>query len=150
MATRYRLYSTDITATATPDDAATAPATLIAFDHDPIHSGGLQLTPPARRGSVIRTGGGVVYQDMGVVEGDGTLLVSGNTDEGEWLSQDTVDALRATYAATDTAYFLTDGLSVWRVRWQAMNVWRHQFWAEHGISNYSYEFTFTVVKTEIA
>ena len=55
MATRFRLYSTDITATATPDTAAQAPATLIAFDHDPIHSGGLQLTPPARRGSVIRT-----------------------------------------------------------------------------------------------
>ena len=150
MSTRFRIYSTDITATATPDDAEPAPATLIVWDHDPIHSGGPQLTPPARRGSVIRTGGGVVYQDFGAVEGDGTLTISGNTDEGEWLGQDTVTALRTTYAATDTEYFFTDGLSAWRVRWQAMNVWRHQFWAEHGHDNYSYEFTFVIVKTEIA
>ena len=87
---------------------------------------------------------------MGVVEGDGSLRVSGNTDDGEWLTQATVDALRTTNAAVGAVYFFTDGLSVWRVRWQDMSVWRHQFWAEHGIINYSYEFTFLVVKTDLS
>lgn len=149
MATRFRLYSTDVAATLTPSALTPPPATLIVWDHDPIKSRGIQETPPARRGQVIRTGTGVVYHDHGVVEGDGTLTVAGNTDDGEWLGASTVAALKTAYAATDTEYYFTDGLDCWRVRFQAANFWRHQFWAEHGMTNYSYEITFLIVETAI-
>ncbi len=147
MATRFRLYSTDVAATLTPSSLETPPATLIVWDHDPIKSQGIQETPPARRGAVIRTGTGVVYHDHGVVEGDGTLTVTGNTDDGEWLSESTVSALRTAYAAVNTEYYFTDGLNCWKVRFQSMNAWKHQFWAEHGMVNYSYEITFYIVET---
>lgn len=158
MATRFRLYSTDVDPTLTPDHYGTeeppaepsaVPAVLIRWDHDPIKSQGIQITPPARRGQVIRTGTGVVYHDHGVVEGDGTLTVTGNTDDGEWLTEAVVSALRTAYNATNTEYYFTDGLNCWRVRFQSMNAWKHQFWAEHGIVNYSYEITFLIVETEI-
>ena len=149
MATRFRLYSTDVAATVAPSSLETPPATLIVWDHDPIKSQGIQETPPARRGQAIRTGTGVVYQDFGVIEGDGTLTVAGNTDDGEWLSAATVAALRTAYAATDTEFYFTDGFNVWRVRFQSANFWRHQFWAEHGIQNFSYEITFLIVETAI-
>lgn len=149
MATRFRLYSTDVSATVTPDTLAPAPATLIVWDHDPIKSQGIQETPPARRGQVIRTGTSVVYHDHGVVEGDGTLTITGNTDDGEWLSASTVAALRTAYVATDTEFFFTDGFNAWRVRFQSASFWRHQLWAEHGMQNFSYEITFYVVSTEI-
>ena len=149
MATRFRLYSADVAATVTPDTLDPAPATLIVWDHDPIKSQGIQETPPARRGQVIRTGTGVVYHDHGVVEGDGTLTITGNTDDGEWLGAATVTALKAAYAATDTEFYFTDGFNVWRVRFQSASFWRHQFWAEHGIQNFSYEITFLIVETAI-
>ena len=149
MATRFRLYSTDVAATVAPSSLETPPATLIVWDHDPIKSQGIQETPPARRGQAIRTGTGVVYQDFGVIEGDGTLTVAGNTDDGEWLSAATVAALRTAYAATDTEFYFTDGFNVWRVRFQSASFWRHQFWAEHGIQNFSYEITFLIVETAI-
>ena len=147
MATRFRLYSTDVDPTLAPSSLETPPAVLIVWDHDPIKSQGIQITPPARRGQVIRTGTGVVYHDHGVVEGDGTLTVTGETDAGEWLTESTVSALRTAYNAADTEYFFTDGLNCWRVRFQAMNAWRHQLWAEHGMVNYSYEITFLIVET---
>ena len=149
MATRFRLYSTDVAATLTPSSLGPPPATLVVWDHDPIKSQGIQITPPARRGQVIRTGTGVVYHDHGVVEGDGALTLTGNTDDGEWLTAATVAALQAAYAATDTEYYFTDGFNVWRVRFQSMSTWRHQFWAEHGIQNFSYEITFIIVSTAI-
>lgn len=157
MATRFRLYSTDVAATLTPDalgtetptPITTPPATLIKWDHDPIKSQGIQITPPARRGQVIRTGTGVVYHDHGVVDGDGTLAVTGETDAGEWLTESTVSALRTAYNAANTEYFFTDGFNVWRVRFQSASFWRHQFWAEHGIQNFSYEITFYIVSTAI-
>lgn len=149
MATRFRLYSTDVAATLTPSTLETSPVTLIPWTHDPIKSGGLLITPPERRGQVIRTGTGVVYHDHGVVEGDGTLTVAGNTDDGEWLSESTVSALKTAYAAANTEYFFTDGLNCWRVRFQSMSAWKHQFWAEHGIVNFSYEIAFLIVETAI-
>lgn len=147
MATRFRLYSTDVAATLTPSALTPPPATLIVWDHDPIKSQGIQETPPARRGQVIRTGTGVVYHDHGVVEGDGTLTITGNTDDGEWLSETCVTALRTAHNAANVEYYFTDGLNCWKVRFQSMNAWKHQLWAEHGMTNYSYEITFYVVET---
>lgn len=149
MATRFRLYSTDVAATLTPSSLETPPAVLIEWDHDPIKSQGIQVTPPARRGQAIRTGTSVVYHDHGVVEGDGTLTVTGETDDGEWLSESTVSALKTAYNAVNTEYYFTDGLNCWKVRFQSMNAWKHQFWAEHGMVNYSYEITFYIVSTAI-
>ena len=147
MATRFRLYSTDVAATLTPSSLETPPAVLIEWDHDPIKSQGIQITPPARRGQVIRTGTSVVYHDHGVVEGDGTLTVTGETDAGEWLTESTASDLRTAYNAADTEYFFTDGLNCWKVRFQSMNAWKHQLWAEHGKIEYSYEITFYIVET---
>ena len=157
MATRFRLYSTDVAATLTPDaygtetptPITTPPATLIKWDHDPIKSQGIQETPPARRGQVIRTGAGVVYHDHGVVEGDGTLTITGNTDDGEWLKPATVAALKVAEAAANTEYFFTDGFNCWRVRFVSFNAWRHQLWAQHGMQNFSYELVCRIVSTAI-
>lgn len=75
------------------------------------------------------------------------MTVTGNTDDGEWLSESTVSALKTAYAAANTEYYFTDGLDCWKVRFQSMNAWKHQFWAEHGMINYSYEITFYIVET---
>lgn len=149
MATRFRLFSTDVAATLAPSSLETPPAVLIEWDHDPIKSQGIQITPPARRGQVIRTGTGVVYHDHGVVEGDGTLTVTGEATTGEWLSESTVSALRTAYDSANTEYYFTDGLDCWKVRFQSMSAWKHQLYAEHGMINYSYEITFYIVSTEI-
>lgn len=149
--TRFRLFSTDIAATLTPDAASPAPSLNIKFDHDP-HD--IQISPPAGRGAVIRTGGGVVYHDLGVVEGDGTIKIEGTVERGEWLRQPTIDALRAAYLSQSKEYFFTDGAACWRVRFSrqpaGFHAWRHQFLALHGRIEYSYELTFLVVKTELA
>lgn len=149
--TRFRLFSTDIAPTLTPDTATPAPATNIKFDHDP---NDIQITPPAGRGAVIRTGGGVVYHDLGVVEGDGTIRIEGSVERGEWLRPPTVEALRAAYLDQGKEYFFTDGNACWRVRFSrqpaGFHAWRHQFLALHDIIEYSYELLFLVVKTEIA
>lgn len=155
MATKLRLYSTDCVATLTPDtlEGAAAPSLLIAFDHDPLKNG-IQIEPPAGRGGIILTGGGVVYHDLGVVEGDGILTVSGNVDDGEHLLPATINALKAAELVIDAEYFLTDGMSCWKVRWsrnpRGLKCWYHALWAYHGRKEYSYELTFIIVQTVIS
>jgi hypothetical protein len=151
MATRFRLYSTDIQPTLTPDLADPAPALNIAWDRDPIENG-IQETPPEGRGSVIETGdNGIVVHDFGVPDGGGTLAIQGNAQpDGEFLTPETVALFRAAYKAADVEYFLTDGIRCWRVRWSrkpaGFNVWMNQFWAQHGVYEYSYEFVFIVME----
>lgn len=150
MATRFRLYSTDIAPTLTPDLADPAPSLNIAWDHDPIESG-IQEAPPEGRGSIIETGdNGIVVHDFGVPDGGGTLTIQGNAQpDGEYLTPETVALFRAAYKAADVEYFLTDGIRCWRVRWSrkpaGFNVWMNQFWAQHGVYEYSYEFVFIVM-----
>jgi len=151
MSTRFRLYSTDAAPTLTPDTAE--PAVNIVWDHDPIESG-IGEQEPEGRGAVIATGaGGTVFHDMGVPEAGGTLTITGNAADGEWLTPATVAAFRAAYAVPNTEWFLTDGVRCWRVRWSrkpaGFNVWMNQFWAQHGKIEYSYEFTFVVVRQVI-
>ncbi|MDY0274802.1 MAG: hypothetical protein RBR42_05090 [Desulfomicrobium sp.] len=147
MSTRFRLYSTEQGPSTTPDVLDPAPGILIKFDHDPVHSEGLRLTPPERRGRATKTLSGVHHQDFGVIEGDGTLSINGNAEEGEWLTQETVDALKtANVAPPDTLYFFTDGYEVWLVRFQSANFWKNQLWATHGLAHYSYELLFYVIK----
>lgn len=153
MSTRFRLYSIDIDPTLTPDTAVPAPATLIAWDHDPIENG-IDEAEPDGRGSITETGScGTVFQDFGVPEAGGTLTVAGDASEGEWLTPETVASFRAAYRAVNTEYYFTDGIRCWKVRWQrkpaGFHVWMNQFWAEHGVKDYSYEFVFVVVKLVI-
>lgn len=151
MSTRFRLYSTDIAPTLTPD--AASPALNIKWDHDPISSG-IAEEEPAARGAVIPTGAlGTVFHDLGVPEAGGTLTISANAADGEWLTPATAAAFRAAYKAAGTEYFFTDGVRCWRVRWQrqpaGFKLWMDQFWAEHGVREYSYEFVFVVVREEL-
>lgn len=150
MATRFRLYSTDIAPTLAPDFAGPSPELNIAWDHDPIE-GGIQETPPEGRGSVIETGNlGTVFHDLGVPVAGGTLAVVGNASDGEWLTPETIAMFRTAYHVADAEYFFTDGIRCWRVRWQrrpaGFRVWMNQFWAQYGKVEYSYEFTFLVVE----
>lgn len=154
MATRFRLYSTDIDPTLTPDTADPAPALNLAWDHDPIENG-IQETPPEGRGSIIQTGDlGIVVHDLGVPDGGGTLTIKGNAQpDGEFLSAATVALFRAAYKVAKAEYFVTDGVHCWRVMWSrkpaGFNVWMNQYWAEQGVIEYSYEFVFIVIKAEI-
>lgn len=149
MSTRFRLYSTDVDPTLTPSSLETPPETLIEWDHDPIKSQGLTYDPPEGRGAVIRTGNNsVVIHDLGIPDSGGTLTVSGNVDDGEYLLPATITALLATEAVVGGQWYFTDGNSSWKVRWsrrpRGLRAWANQFWLEHGREEYSYEFTFIV------
>ena len=153
MATRFRLYSTDVAATLTPSSLGTPPATLIVWDHDPIESG-IAEEEPDGRGAVIKTGAlGTVFHDLGVPNAGGTLTIAGNATDGEWLTPTTVAAFRAAYRTVNAEWYLTDGIRCWKVRWRrkpaGLQVWMNQFWAEHGKVEYSYEFTFLIVEQAI-
>ena len=153
MATRFRLYSTDVAATLTPSSLGTPPATLIVWDHDPIENGIAEKEPDGR-GAVIETGAlGTVFHDLGVPDAGGTLTIAGNATDGEWLTPATVSAFRAAYRTVNAEWYLTDGIRCWKVRWRrkpaGLQVWMNQFWAEHGKVEYSYEFTFLIVEQAI-
>ena len=159
MATAYRLFSLEGGPSLTPDLLGTgdpvvgiAPSVNIAFDHDPLKTG-VVVTPPAGRGGIIRTGGGVVYHDFGVVEGDGVLYIAGNVSEGEWLTPATVTALKAAEAVVNAQYYFTDGISCWKVRWsrnpRGLRAWYDAMWARVGRIEYSYEINFIVVTKEL-
>ena len=153
MATRFRLYSTDVAATLTPSSLGTPPATLISWTHDPIRAG-ITEEEPDGRGAVIATGNlGTVFHDLGVPDAGGTLTISGNATDGEWLTPAVVASFRVAYKVAGAEWYLTDGIRCWKVRWRrqpaGFKVWMDQFWAEHGKAEYSYEFTFVVVEQMI-
>lgn len=152
MSTAYRIFSTEQGASLTPDTLDPAPATLIVFDHDPLKTGVIP-EPPEGRGGVIRTGGGVVYHDFGVVEGDGMIYIAGNVADGEWLRPATVTAIQAAEAVVDAEYYFTDGISCWKVRWsrkpRGFRAWYDAMWARVGRIEYSYEINFIVVAKEL-
>jgi hypothetical protein len=159
MTTAYRVFSLEGGPSLTPDVLGTgtppvgiAPTIKIALDHDPL-KGGVILTHPAGRGGVIRTGGGVVYHDFGVVEGDGMLYIAGNVVDGEWLKPATVVALKAAEAVVNAEYYFTDGISCWKVRWsrnpRGFQAWYDARWARLGRIEYSYEINFIVVEKAI-
>lgn len=156
MATRFRLYSTDVDATVAPSSLEVPPATLIVWDHDPILSGGLVVTPPEGRGQVIQTGANsCVIQDLGIPANDkgGTITVTGNVDDGEYLLPATISAMRTSEAVVGGQWYFTDGLRCWKVQWsrkpRGLNAWVHQLWLEHGREEYSYEVVFVIVERVI-
>ena len=146
---KFRLYSTEIVATLDPDDADPAPATLIAFDQDPLHAEYNPVGYTQDRGSVIRTLGGVVIQDFGVVESDGIISFSDETA----LSSSTISALQAAYETVDGQWYFTDGYECWKVQFsrnpKGFKSWRNLLFSYHGNHMFSYEIQFLVVSKEI-
>lgn len=153
MPTRFRLYSTDVQASLDPDSLSVLPTILVRWDHDPVKSGEFSVEPPASRGSVIRTGGGVVYHDLGFVEGDGTISIQGSVEDGTFLLKSTITQLEQLSILPNLMLFFTDGFSCWKVRFQrgtvAFKYWRNQLWLEAGVENYSYQLNFWIVETII-
>ena len=146
---KFRLYSTEIVATLDPDSADPAPATLIAFDQDPLHAEYNPVGSTQDRGSVIRTLGGVVIQDFGVVESDGIISFSDETA----LSSSTISALQAAYETVDGQWYFTDGYECWKVQFsrnpKGFKSWRNLLFSYHGNHMFSYEIQFLVVSKEI-
>lgn len=146
---KFRLYSTDISATLAPDSASPAPTTLIEFDQDPVHSEYNPAGAAQDRGSVIRTLGGVVIQDFGVVESDGIISFS---DTGA-LAGTTVSALESAYETVGGEFYFTDGYECWKVRFsrnpKGFKAWRNLLFSYAGHHVFSYEIQLLVVSKEI-
>lgn len=146
---KFRIYSTDIDATVVPDNASPAPATIIAFDQDPLHSEYSPSGSTQDRGSVVRTLGGSVVQDFGVVASDEIISFS---DE-DALSSSTVSALSSAYETVDGQWYFTDGYECWKVRFsrnpKGLKTWRNLLFAYHGHHVFSYAIQFLVESKEI-
>ena len=144
----FAFYSTEIDPTTDPAGADPAPETLIVLVQLPI-LGDAQydmMSGDIGRGSVIRTLGGVVIQDFGVVDGDRRIFFS-DTDA---LGAATVAALKTIHDTVDGEYYFTDGFNIWTVRFLRPGGFvyrRNLFWAQHGQEIYSYEINLIVVST---
>lgn len=149
MASKFRIYSTDIVPTVDPDNASPAPATLIVFDQDPLYGEYDSDNIDLARGCVIRTMGGVVVQDFGVVVSDGVISFS----DVDALEADTVTALRAAYETVDGQYYFTDGYECWKIQFSrnpaGFKVRRNILAAWHDTHLFSYEIRMIVVGKEI-
>jgi hypothetical protein len=157
---RFRLYSLldtngdAIAPTTTPDDLVTPPATLIAWDRDPVKAGSFEVQDPDGRGKVIETGDlGIVIQDIGVPTAGGIITIETGVTRGEHLEVATAGAFKAAWELEDSEYYLTDGYRVWRVVWQrkprGCNLYLNQQWIRRGRLEYSYKFIFVIKATEV-
>lgn len=149
MSNKFRIYSTDITATVDPDNAIPAPAILIEFDEDPESADYDPSAGNSDRGSVWETLGGKIYQDFGVLATDEIIMFSG-TDA---LSQATITALQSAYETIDGEWYFTDGYNCWKVRFSRNpKGFKHRLnilFAAHGRKYFSYEIQLLVISKEI-
>lgn len=149
MPDKFRIYSTEITATLDPDNAVPLPATLIVFDHDPIHANYNPVGSAQDRGSVIRTLGGVVIQDFGVNVKDETITFS----EASAISQSVVTALKTAYETVDGQWYFTDGYECWKVQFSRLprgfKAWRSLLFSYHSHHVFSYEIHLIVISKDI-
>lgn len=126
-----------------------APSTNIKFDQDPHHGTYRPATAQADRGSVIKTFGGVIIQDLGVNVQDEVIAFS-DTDA---LVQATVDLLRTTYAVVNGQWYFTDGYECWKVQFsrnpRGFDAWRNLLFSEHDFVTYSYAVNLLVVSKEL-
>jgi len=141
-------YSTEITATLTPEMASPAPAMLVVIDQPPILGDGEfnELGEDIGRGSVIQTLGGNVIQDFGIVESDGHIQFS---DVDVYISADVIEDLAALHETVDGEYYFTDGFNCWKVRFARPNGFvarKNLLWAQHGEDVYSYSFDLIIVE----
>ena len=113
MTTKFALFSTDIAATLNPWEADPAPVTLIDFGEEPLFGDYNPNAGSSGRGTRIQTLGGAVDQDFGAFEEDGRITLGLSNVR---LSESTVAALLAAYAAADQEYYWTDSLNCWLVK----------------------------------
>jgi hypothetical protein len=149
MARKFSIYSTDVSATLAPDTLTPAPETLIVFDQDPLFSSYDPDAGGQDRGTIIRTLGGVVVQDFGVVEGDGIITFS----DTNALVATTVSALKTAYETLDGQFYFTDGYECWKVQFsrnpKGLKTFRNILAAYHGTHLFSYEIQLLVISKEI-
>lgn len=149
MADKFRLYSTEISPTLDPDNAAPAPITNIVFDQDPFYGTYEQASSQEDRGSSIKTLAGVVIQDFGVKIVDETISFS----EIDALTQPTVTALIAAYAIIDEPWYFTDGYGCWEVQFsrnpRGFDHWRNILFSEHDFVTFSYSINLLVLGKEL-
>jgi len=149
MPDKFRIYSTEIAATLTPDSASPLPATLIVFDQDPIHANYNPVGSGQARGSVIRTLGGVVVQDFGVNIKDETISFS----EANALSSSVISALKTAYETVDGQWYFTDGYECWKVQFsrnpRGFRAWRSLLFSYHSQHVFSYEISLLVISKAI-
>lgn len=146
----FAFYTTEIDPTTDPANAVPAPATLVVLDQPPILGDGRFDAAAGQigRGSVIRTLGGVVVQDFGVVDGDRHIVFA----ESDALSGTTVASIKALHETVDGQYYFTDGFNVWTVRFARPAGFvcrRNLYWAQHGVEIYSYEIDLIVISEDI-
>lgn len=117
MAGNFALFSTDIDPTLEPWASTwdPQPDTVIRWDND-VDDADYQAPRRVRRGSVIQTGGGNVATDMGIVVSDQRIVLSGTVEAGTWISTATAEALQEAYEDTTAAWYFTDGVRVWEVK----------------------------------
>jgi len=142
----FAFYSTDIDPTTDPANADPAPETLVVLDQVPILGNAAYnlMAGEIGRGAVIQTGGDVVIQDFGVMDGDQRISFS-DTDA---LSAETLADLKTIHETVDGEYFFTDGYDIWRVRFARRGGFRYRrnlFWAQHNQEIYGYEINLIVM-----
>ena len=141
----FAFYSTDINPTKDPQNADPAPAQLVVLDEEPSVDGTYsQQEGDIGRGGVIKTLGGIVTQDFGIINGDQRITIS----DRDALTATTIAALKALHETIDGEYWFTDGHDVYKVRFARPNgfrCWRNLLWAAHGLTIYSYEINLIVM-----
>lgn len=149
MASKFRIYSSEITATLDPDNAVPAPITNIVFDDDPILGKYEQANAGDDRGSIVPTFGGAVIQDFGIKEADETISFEAN----DALVQTTVDSLQTAYETIDEQWYFTDGYNCWLVQFsrnpRGFRSWRNLISSFHGYHVFSYTINLLVISKEI-
>jgi len=149
MPDKFRIFSTEQGASLDPDNLGTPPTTNIVFDQDPHYGTYDQASAQSDRGSVIKTFGGVVIQDLGVVTADEIISFS-DTDA---ILQATVTALQTAYAVVDGEWYFTDGYNCWKVKFsrnpRGFDAYRNLVFSEHDFHTFSYAVRLLVLSKEL-
>lgn len=147
MLSKFAFYSTEITATTDPRNANPQPAILVFFETDPMVPGKANYETEkqsSKRGSVFQTLGAIQVQSFGVVAGDRRIGIS----DVDALTQSVVTSLDALYAS-DSQYYFTDGVKVWKVMFDFQNgfrKWMNVLAATFFWPVYSYEINLIVIE----
>lgn len=149
MPSKFRIYTTEIDPTLTPDVADPLPATNIKFDQDPIHTTYSPVVSGQDRGSVIRTLSGVIIQDFGVVVKDERISFS----DVNAITQAIVTALQTAYETIDGTWYFTDGYNCWEVQFsrvpRGFKAWRNLLYAYNSYQIFSYDIQLIVLTKEL-
>jgi len=147
MADKFRIYSTEVTATLTPDSSGAI--TLIIFDRDPFYGKYESVAANEDRGSVFKTLSGKVIQDFGVLEADEII----NFSDTDALGATVVGQLEVSSAVVDEQFYFTDGYNCWLVQFsrqpRGFKSMRNILLSYHGTHVFSYEINLIVISKEI-